>query len=82
MLRCRLSRGCLHSWLGTCLVPAVWMGTPWTLAAALVALEEMNSVGVHKKAASATVLIASAYVSARHILQTLGKRTWGRLADR
>jgi serine protease Do len=73
MLRCRLSRGCLRSWLVACLVLTVWGGAPRLLAAALVTPEEMNSVRVYKKLANATVLIASAYVSAHHITQATGK---------
>ena len=73
MMRCRLPRGCLRSWLVACLVLTVWMGTPWTLAAALVTTEEINSVRIYKKMANATVLIASAYVSAHHITQASGK---------
>ena len=70
---CRLSRGCLRFWLVVCLVLTVWMGTPWFLAAALVTPEEINSVRVYKNLANATVLIASAYVSAHHIAQASGK---------
>ena len=73
MMYCRLPRGCLRSWLVACLVLTVWMGTPRLLAAALVTQEEMNSVRVYKKLANATVLIASAYVSAHHITQASGK---------
>ncbi len=73
MLRCRLSRGCLRSWLVACLVLTVWVGAPRLLAAALVTPEEINSVRVYKKLANATVLIASAYVSAHHITQATGK---------
>ena len=73
MLRCHLFRGSLRSWLVACLVLAAWMGTPRLLAAALVTQEEMNSVRVYKKLANATVLIASAYVSAHHITQASGK---------
>ncbi len=73
MLRCRLSNGCLRSWLVACLVLTVWVGTPRLLAAALVTPDEMNSVRVYKKLANATVLIASAYVSAHHITQASGK---------
>ncbi len=73
MLRCRLSRGCLRSWLVACLVLTIWVGAPRLLAAALVTPEEMNSVRVYKKLANATVLIASAYVSAHHITQATGK---------
>ncbi|MGH7220442.1 MAG: hypothetical protein ACREI1_08950 [Nitrospiraceae bacterium] len=69
MLRCRLSRGYLPSWLVACLVLTVCTGTPWMLAAALVTPEEMNSVRVYKKLANATVLVASAYVSTHHIAQ-------------
>jgi len=49
------------------------MGTPRLLAAALVTPEEINSVRVYKKLANATVMIASAYVSAHHIAQASGK---------
>jgi S1-C subfamily serine protease len=49
------------------------MATPWTLAAALVTQEEVNSVRVYKKMANATVLIASTYISAHHITQASGK---------
>ena len=70
MMRCRFPRKHLRSWLVACLVLTVWMGTPWTLAAALVTPEEVNSVRVYKKMANATVLIASAYVSAHHITQS------------
>jgi len=73
MLRCRLFRGCLRSWLVACLVLTLWVGAPRILAAALVTPEEMNSVRVYKKLANATVLIASAYVSAHHITQAAGK---------
>ena len=73
MLRCHLSRGCLRSWLVTGLVLTVCTGTPRILAAALVTQEEINSVRVYKKMANATVLIASAYVSAHHIAQASGK---------
>jgi serine protease Do len=73
MLRCRLFRGCLRFWLVACLVLTVWAGSPGLLAAALVTQEEMNSVRVYKKLANATVLIASAYVSAHHITQATGK---------
>ena len=73
MLRWRLSRGCFRSWLVACLVLTVCTGTPRILAAALVTQEEINSVRVYKKMANATVLIASAYVSAHHIAQASGK---------
>jgi len=73
MLRCRLSSGCLRSWLVACLVLTVCTGTPRMLAAALVTAEEMNSVRVYKKLANATVLVASAYVSTHHIAQASGK---------
>lgn len=73
MLHCRLSRGCLRSWVVACLVLTVCTGTPRMLAAALVTQEEMNSVRVYKKLANATVLVASAYVSAHHIAQASGK---------
>jgi serine protease Do len=73
MLHCRLSRGCLRSWLVACLVLTICTGTPRFLAAALVTPEEVNSVRVYKKLANATVLIASAYVSAHHIAQASGK---------
>ena len=73
MTRCRRLRKGVHSWLVACLVLAVWTGTPWTLAVALVTPEEMNSVRVYKKMANATVLVASAYVSAHHLTQTSGK---------
>ena len=73
MLRCRFPRGCFRFWLVTCLVLTVYTGTPRFLAAALVTPEEMNSVRVYKKLANATVLIASAYVSAHHIVQASGK---------
>ncbi len=73
MLRCRLSKGWLRSWLAACLVLTVWVGAPRLLAAALVTPEEINSVRVYKKLANATVLIASAYVSAHHITQASGK---------
>jgi len=73
MLRCRLSREGLRSWLVACLVLIVCMGTPWTLSAALVTPEEMNSVRVYKQMARSTVLIASAYVSSHHIAQASGK---------
>ena len=73
MLRCSLSRGWLRSWLVACLVLTVWVGAPRLLAAALVTPEEINSVRVYKKLANATVLIASAYVSAHHITQAAGK---------
>jgi serine protease Do len=73
MLRCRLSRGCLRSWLIACLVLIVWVGGPRLLAAALVTQEEMNSVRVYKQLANATVLIASAYVSPHYIMQSSGK---------
>ncbi len=63
ILRCRLSRGYLRSWLVACLVLTVCKGTPRLLAGALVTQEEMNSVRVYKKLANATVLVASAYVS-------------------
>jgi S1-C subfamily serine protease len=73
MTRCRVPRWCLRSWLVTCLVLAVWMGIPWTLAAALVTPEEMNSVRVYNQMVRSTVLIASAYVSAYHIVQASRK---------
>src|ERR1051326_6747350 len=73
MTRDRLSRRSLHFWLVACLTLTMWMGTPWTLAAALVTQEEVNSVRVYKKMANATVLIASTYVSAHHITQASGK---------
>jgi serine protease Do len=73
MLRCRLSRGCLRSWLAACLVLTVWVGAPRLLAAALVTPEEMNSVRVYKQMARSTVLIASAYISAHHVAQASGK---------
>jgi serine protease Do len=73
MLPCRLSRGCFPSWLAACLVVSIWIGTPWTLSAALVTPEEMNSVRVYKQLAKATVLVSSAYVSAHHIVQASGK---------
>jgi serine protease Do len=73
MTRCRVPRWRLRSWLVTCLVLAGWMGTPWTLAAALVTPEEMNSVRVYKQMARSTVLIASAYISAHHVAQASGK---------
>jgi S1-C subfamily serine protease len=59
--------------LVACLALTVWMATPWTLAAALVTQEEVNSVRVYKKMANATVLIASTYISAHHITQASGK---------
>jgi S1-C subfamily serine protease len=59
--------------LVTGLVLTVCTGTPRILAAALVTQEEINSVRVYKKMANATVLIASAYVSAHHIAQASGK---------
>ncbi|MEP6936399.1 MAG: trypsin-like peptidase domain-containing protein, partial [Nitrospirota bacterium] len=73
MMRCRFPRECLRSWLVACLVVIVWMGAPWTLEAALVTPEEVNSVWVYKKMANATVLVASAYVSAHHLTQASGK---------
>jgi len=72
-MRCRFPRECFRSWWVTSLVLTVWMGTPWTLEAALVTSEEVNSVRVYKKMANATVLIASTYVSAHHITQASGK---------
>src|SRR4029078_4901989 len=72
-MRYRLFRVCLRSWSAACLALAVWVGTPWTLAAALVTPEEVNSVRIYKKLANATVLIASTYVSAHHITQASGK---------
>jgi len=59
--------------LATCLVLTVFTETPRVLAAALVTQEEINSVRVYRKMANATVLIASAYVSAHHIAQASGK---------
>ena len=73
MTRCHVPRGYLFPWLVVCLVLAIWVGSPRLLAAALVTPEEMNSVRVYKKLANATVLIASAYVSAHHIAQAAGK---------
>lgn len=73
MTRCDVPRGCLRSWLVTCLVLTVCMGSPRILAAALVTPEEINSVRVYKKLANATVLITSAYVSHHHIAQASGK---------
>jgi S1-C subfamily serine protease len=73
MTRCHVPRGYLFPWLVVCLVLAIWVGSPRLLAAALVTPEEMNSVRVYKKLANATVLIASAYVSAHHITQATGK---------
>jgi serine protease Do len=73
MMRCRLPIGRLRFWLVACLILTVWMGTPRLLAAALVTPEEINSVRVYKKLANATVMIASAYVSAHHIAQASGK---------
>ena len=68
----RRPKGYLRSWLVACLVLTVWMGTPQLLAAALVTPEEMNSVRVYKQMARSTVLVASAYVSAHHIMQSSG----------
>jgi hypothetical protein len=82
MLRCSLFRGCLRSWLAACLVLTVCTGTPRILAAALVTQEEINSVRVYKKMANATVLIASAYVSAHHTRAGIGKRNRVGCADR
>jgi len=73
MTRCYVPRWSLRSWLVACLVLTVWMGTPRLLAAALVTPEEMNSVRVYKQLANATVLVASAYVSAHHIALAPGK---------
>ena len=73
MTRCHVPRWSLRFWLVACLVLTVWIGTPRTLAAALVTPEEMNSVRVYKQMAKSTVLIASAYVSAHHIAQASGK---------
>jgi serine protease Do len=73
MLRCRFSKGYLRSWLVACLVLTMCMGTPWTLSATLITPEEMNSVRGYKQMARSTVLIASAYVSAHHIMQSSGK---------
>jgi S1-C subfamily serine protease len=73
MMRCRFSEESFRSWLVACLVLTVWTGSSWTLAAALVTPEEMNSVRVYKKMANATVLVASAYVSAHHLTQASGK---------
>lgn len=73
MLRRHFPRGCFRFWLVACLALTVYTGTPRFLAAALVTPEEVNSVRVYKKLANATVLIASAYVSAHHIAQASGK---------
>ena len=73
MMYCRFPRGCLRSVFVACLVLTVCTGTPGLLAAALVTPEEINSVRVYKKLANATVLVASAYVSAHHIAQASGK---------
>lgn len=73
MMRCRLPRGYLYSWLIACLVLTVWTGSSWTPAAALVTSEEINTVRVYKKMAEVTVLIASAYASAHHITQGTGR---------
>jgi len=72
MKGCHVPRGCIRFWLIACLV-LVWMGTPQLLAAALLTPEEMNSVRVYKQMAKSTVLIASAYVSPHHIMQSSGK---------
>lgn len=73
MTRCHGPRGCFRSCSVACLVLTVCAGTPGLLAGALVTPEELNSVRVYKKMANATVLIASAYVSAHHIAQASGK---------
>ena len=82
MLRCRLSRGSLRSWLVACLVLTVCMGTPRMLAAALVTQEEMNSVRVYKKMANATVLSRLSLCQPPSHHAGIGERTrvWG--ADR
>jgi S1-C subfamily serine protease len=51
----------------------VCTGSAQSFAAELVTPEEMNNVRVYKKMSKATVLIASAYVSAHHIAQGRGK---------
>lgn len=73
MMRCRISKESFRPWWVACLVLTVWTGSSWTLAAALVTPEEMNSVQVYKKMANATVLVASAYVSAHHLTRASGK---------
>ncbi|HSL02208.1 MAG TPA: trypsin-like peptidase domain-containing protein [Nitrospiraceae bacterium] len=73
MKRGRPPKAYRWSWLVACLALVVWVGTPWTLAAALVTQEEMNSVRVYKQLANATVLVSSAYVSTHHIVQASGK---------
>jgi serine protease Do len=73
MTRCHGPRWCLRSWLVISLMITICVGTQRTPAAALATPEEMNSVRVYKQMAKSTVLIASAYVSAHHIMQSSGK---------
>lgn len=73
MTRCHVPRWCPRSWLVISLLLTIWVGSPRLLAAALVTPEEMNSVRVYKQMARSTVLIASAYVSPHHIMQSSGK---------
>ncbi|MGH7184360.1 MAG: S1C family serine protease [Nitrospiraceae bacterium] len=73
MMRCRFPRRHFYPWLVAFLLLAVWLGSSWTLAVALVTPEEVNSVRIYKKMANATVLVASAYVSAHHLTQASGK---------
>lgn len=69
----RFPRGCVRAWGTACLALTICIGTPPLLGAALVTPEEINSVRVYKQIAQATVLVASAYVSAHHIAQASGK---------
>jgi len=73
MTRCHVPTWRIRFWLVISLMLTIWVGTQWTLAAAMVTQEEVNSVRVYKKMANATVWIASAYVSAHHITQASGK---------
>jgi len=73
MTCCKIPVWGLRSWLVLSLMLIICVGIPWHLAAALVTPEEMNSVRVYKQMAKSTVLIASAYVSPHHIMQSSGK---------
>ena len=72
----------IRIWVILGLLLMLCTGMPKLLAAALVTPEEVNSVRVYKQMAKSTVLVASAYVSAHHITEGLGKGSWVRNSDR
>ncbi|MBI3355620.1 MAG: trypsin-like peptidase domain-containing protein [Nitrospirae bacterium] len=73
MMHRRLPRGYFRPWWVACLVLTICTGAPRIVTAALVTPEEINSVRLYKQMSRSTVLIASAYVTAHHIMQASGK---------